>query len=191
MARRRLAWGLVCLSCLRLLDVRAGDTPKVLTPNQFRAACVRFFILGTTWPAERFAKKDEPVRLGVRGRSELIALLDKLFAGEVAPGGDGGAHPIQIKSVAPNEDLTQFHAVYFEKLDDESRKALSLLAHHSTVTIGETVDFADAGSVLAFDTKDGKPIYVYNLKAMVAAQIHLSTDLLRMGRAAGQKQVSK
>lgn len=152
---------------------------------------MRFFALDTSWPAKCFASRAEPLRIAILGKPNFVTLLAKLVAGETVSGGDGGEHPIEITSLHAGDQLSRFHVVYFEKLDDESRETLRSLTDDPVVTVGETPEFVRAGGILAFDIHEGKPVYFYNLKAMLAANVRLNTDLIRLGHPLEEKAKPK
>jgi hypothetical protein len=135
------------------------------------------FTLFTTWPAESFGARTSPLVIGVFGEDPFGSLLDKAVAGEAPKG-----RSIVILRFSSVEDVRQCHIVFVPAT--QAGRAASVLAAargRSILTVGEEPDFLAAGGMVAL-VRDGTKVRLrFNLPAIRAGRLEVSSKLLRLG----------
>ena len=158
-----------------LRAVSAADSPSL--EQQVKSAFVVNFIQFVDWPAAAFDTPDAPVILGVADEGELGAALAAATNGKSVRG-----RKILIRHVT-DSDLGRCHVLVIGTIEGtDLTKLLQAAAAASTLTIGESSHFTEAGGMINFYLEDRKIRFEINLAAGQRAQLQFSSKLLKLAR---------
>lgn len=153
---------------------------------KIKSAYLLNFIRFAKWPASAFAAPEAPLSLCVAGRDTLSRHLDRTMQGQAVEG-----RPIRIRRLdgAP-EAAEACHLLFLsEPVLERTRETLRRYAGPSTLTVGETLAFADRGAMLALNYERDRIVFYANPGALRESTVHLSSKILQLARmtdAAGQ-----
>lgn len=87
---------------------------------------------------------------------------------------------IVIKSLMQPENFTSCHLIYINA--NQQDKFLPLLKGRPILTVGESSAFLSAGGMIAIIEESNRLGFSVNMKAVIAAGIKLSSDMLKLAR---------
>lgn len=143
---------------------------------QVKAVFLYNFAQFVEWPESVFTEDKSPLVVGVLGSDPFNAYLDEVVRGERV-----GSHPIQVVRYHRIEDIKNCH-VLFVSASESSRLApiLAGLRKRKILTVGESDLFSRLGGMVSFVTRQGKIRLKINLEAVQAADLTVSSKLLRL-----------
>jgi hypothetical protein len=144
--------------------------------DDLKSAIVLSFLRYTTWPDR--ARSDEPITVGVVGRSTFARSL-----GEVLKGKSVNGRPLRMLELRAGVDLRCCHLVY---LATENRLEIQQLLQNAgaahTLTMGEAEKFLDYGGMINLLLVDGRMGFEVNFDALEHSGVDISSKLLRLGQ---------
>lgn len=150
-----------------------------LSEAEVKAGFVYNFAKLTEWPAEVRAKT-ATVRLCVNGpANEFSAALAQL---RHRPALDG--HPIEVLRVVRPGMVRDCHLLVFTSPDRVPNDMIAAAASLPVLTVGDVSGFAAAGGMIGLYPDGDKLRFEVNTAAAQAANLKLSSHLLRLGRPA-------
>lgn len=152
--------------------------PPATPSKQFRVVQTAFLwklVQFVEWPEARFSSPESPLIVGVLGDDPFGSNLDDIFRGEKI-----GKRPIQVVRFKRVEDIKVCHILYVSASEaPQLDRALAALAGRSIVTVSDIETFARSGGIVQFAIEDGQTRLYINYDASRAAQIEISSKLLR------------
>lgn len=145
--------------------------------HQIKAVFLYRFAQFVEWPSESFAGEDAPLALGILGPDPFGAYLNDVVQGEKV-----GSHPIIIKRVATPEEAAECHVLFISPSGSgpDTALAISALKGRRVLTVGDTESFSQGGGMILFITRNGRIRLRINMDAVRAANLSLSSKLLRL-----------
>jgi hypothetical protein len=143
---------------------------------QVKAVFLFNFTQFVDWPADAFAKPDAPLVIGILGDDPFDKYLDDVVRGEKACG-----HPIVIKRFHDAESARECQLLFVAGAG--SRRPDSVLAalkDRKILTVGDAEGFSQRGGMIDFITKQGKIRLQINMETVRAADLTVSSKLLRL-----------
>lgn len=152
-----------------------AETPPV-REYQVKAVFLYNFAQFVQWPAEALPADGSPLVVGILGNDPFDSYLDEVVEGEKVNG-----HPLKVVRFKSLEELKDCH-VLFVSSSEASRlePILRTLKTRNILTVGEHELFARLGGMVSFVTKEGKIRFRINLDAVQAADLTMSSKLLRL-----------
>lgn len=143
---------------------------------QVKAVFLFNFTQFVEWPEDAFATPGAPLVIGILGQDPFENYLDDVVRGEKA-----GGHPIIIKRFQGIEAARDCQLLFVG--EPESRWPYNMLAalkDRSILTVGDSDEFSKHGGMIDFITKQGKIRLQINMEAVHAADLTVSSKLLRL-----------
>lgn len=172
---RRTLFSLTALALLAAAPLPLRSQPLAAPEYQLKAAFLFNFMQFVQWPAAAFAGGASPMVIAVLGEDPFGEQLDELVRGEKIRG-----RPIVVRRHARIEDVGQCQLLYINESNQRKLKAiLAQLAQQPILTVSDAPDFTRHGGMINFVTQDNRVRLLINVNAATAAQLTLSSKLLR------------
>ena len=144
--------------------------------NQVKAVFLFNFTQFVEWPARSFSSPDSPFIIGVIGNDPFGSYLDETVAGEKVMN-----HPLVIQRYKDLNELQNCHLLFIGQDDPQKIKAiLDVVNRRHTLTVSDYKNFAYSGGMIRFFTQDNKTRLQINLSIAKAAELNISSKLLRV-----------
>lgn len=145
------------------------------TEYQLKAAYIYHFAQFVTWPANAFAQTNSPLVIGVLGANPFGNDLQRTVEGKVLEG-----HPLVVKIFKNLSEITNVCHILF--ISETDRKRLSQiiagLNGTSTLTVGESDRFIEAGGMIRFLIEDARIRFEINKTVADKSGLTMSFKLL-------------
>lgn len=146
------------------------------TEYQLKAAFLFNFVKYVDWPAESFAGPEAPFVIGVLGENPFGRELENTLRNKTI-----GGRPLVQKLVATVEDAKGCHVLFISTSESKRfREIFTRLQSTSTLTVGETEKFLDAGGMINFVIEGKKLRFQINAEAAKNAGLRISSKLLSL-----------
>jgi hypothetical protein len=154
----------LCLLC-------STASAQTNTATQLKAAFLYNFAKFVTWPP---ANTNSPqFVIGIMGNDPFGAFLEQLVEGEKI-----GNQPIVIQRYNDVSEIRTCHILYINK--DNGADVAKSLENRPILTVGEGNGFAQEGGIIRFYFTQNKIRLRINLKHTRAANLQISSKLLRL-----------
>src|SRR5258706_5722288 len=178
-SRRRVALNSVYLTLFfilfagsKILQGQEGTT----TEYEIKAVFLFNFTQFVEWPADAFTEKQAPLVIGVLGEDPFGAYLDETVKGEKVNG-----HSLVVRRLSSVEEAGQCHILFINSgKADRVEQVLQILKGRSVLTVGDATEFGRHGGMVRFFTENKKIRIRINLEATRAADLTISSKLLRL-----------
>jgi len=165
---------LVCLF-FHTQPLQAQTTP---VSNEYRVKAVFLynFTQFVEWPATSFSSANAPFVIGILGDDPFGASIDETVANEKI-----GGHQLVVQRFRDVKDVKNCQILFINYADAERVKEnLLLFTNHNTLTVGEAPNFVKTGGMIRFFTEKNKIRLQINPEAAKAAELTISSKLLRV-----------
>jgi hypothetical protein len=176
---RRTLLQLIALAMLATASFSLRSQPLAAPEYQLKAAFLFNFMQFVQWPASAFADgagpMASPMIIAVLGEDPFGEQLDQLVRGEKIRG-----RAIVVQRHARIEDVGPCQLLYINESDQRKLKdILAKLVQQPVLTVSDAPDFTHHGGMINFVTQDNRVRLLINVDAATAAQLTLSSKLLR------------
>ena len=170
-ARWLVASVFLLLSGLKL----SAQTPT--SPEyQVKAVFLFNFAQFVDWPQKAFPEAQTPLVIGVLGEDPFGTYLDETVRGEKV-----NDRPLVVQRYRRTGDIKTCHVLFINRSEtDRLEQILASLRGRSILTVGDTDDFAARGGMIRLATEKNKVRMRINLDAVKAANLAISSKLLRV-----------
>lgn len=154
-----------------------ASAPALAAPTEYdvKAAFLFNFSQFVDWPEPAFADARAPLVIGVLGSDPFGGGLDEIVRGESVNG-----RPLVVRRYQRVADVDTCHILFIDRSEQERLgDILASLRGRSILTVGDFDGFARAGGVVRFVTAGNKIRLHVNLDAARAANLTISSKLLR------------
>jgi hypothetical protein len=151
---------------------------------QLKAVFLFNFAQFVEWPASAFAGPDTPLVIGVLGQDPFGSYLDETVRGETVNG-----RPFQVRRYRGVDEIGTCHILFVGRPGadrfagregaDRLQGVLDSLRGRSILTVSDAEGFASRGGMIRFVTDRNRIRLRINLEAAQAADLTLSSKLLR------------
>ncbi|MDB5047104.1 MAG: YfiR family protein [Fibrobacteres bacterium] len=143
---------------------------------QVKAGFLFNFTQFVEWPAESFPAKDSPLVVGILGPDPFGDYLDEMVKGETV-----GSHPIKVLRFHRIEDVKDCQILFISGPEAQRpENVFAALKERRILTVGDSEDFSKRGGMVGFVTKNGKIRLQINTESVQAADLTVSSKLLRL-----------
>ena len=158
--------------------------PSSTSPEyQVKAVFLFNFTQFVEWPENAFEDEQAPLVIGVLGDDPFGSYLDETVQGEKVNG-----HPLIVRRFYNAEDAKACHILFINGAAKEKvKQALIDLKGRSVLTVGDVTDFSRQGGVVRFFNENNKIRIRINLEAAKAANLTISSKLLRLADVVDSK----
>lgn len=156
---------------------------QISTEYQIKAVFLFNFTQFVEWPANAFPEEQTPLVIGVLGQNPFGDFLDETVKGEKVKG-----HPLIVQRFRSIEEAQQCHILFINSdTNEQVEQALKVLKGRSVLTVGDEAGFARSGGMVRFFTENKKIRIRINLEAAKAADLTISSKLLRLAEIVDSK----
>ena len=142
---------------------------------QIKAVLLFNFTQFVEWPAATPAAQ-EPLVIGVLGQNPFGAYLKDIVAGEKVNG-----HELIVQYYGSVEEIKSCHILFINMSETNKMEQISeKLKSQHVLTVSDGASFMRQGGMVRFITKNNKTQLQINLNATKAAQLIISSKLLRL-----------
>ena len=171
---------LVCAIFWTDAGLRAAEASR---EDQLKAAFLYNFTKFVEWPETSFQNPDDPILLGVLGKSPLQSELEKVVENRKV--GDRG---LVVKSVATVDEAANVHVLIVGEQDDRRvREWLGALSDSSVLTVGESAEFERHGGIITFVQENDKLRFNINAASAEKSGIKMSSQLLKLAKTVNKR----
>jgi len=183
---RRLAL-LVIGGCMLAMSTGSADAQAASeSPSPTAAPAPREYLIKavflynfakfTTWPAESFPDLQAPLYLCILGEDPFGAAMESIDGKSIKQ------RPLAVIRIAQVADAERCHILFVSTSEEERLRAiLDDLRERPILTISDMPNFAQAGGTINLKTVEDRIRFDINVDAANAADLRLSSKLLRLG----------
>jgi hypothetical protein len=143
---------------------------------QVKAVFLFNFAQFVAWPEGSFPEKEAPLVVGILGDDPFNSYLDEVVRGEKV-----NNHPISVKRYRRIEEIKDCHVLFVSPSESQRMpEILEGLKTRNILTVGESEGFSKQGGMVSFVRQKGKIRLKINLQAVQAADLTVSSKLLRL-----------
>ena len=143
---------------------------------QLKAVFIFNFTQFVEWPASALPSDGSPFVIGILGENPFNNYLEQVISGEKI-----NSHPIVIQRYTKIEDIKTCHILFINLADARKQEqVLAGLKERRILTISESNSFLQSGGMVRLFTKDNKIKFQVNIEATNAANLVVSSKLLRL-----------
>lgn len=163
-----------------ILTLGAQGTPaygQSQTPPEYQLKAVFLFNFAqfVEWPPSAFPSPDAPLVIGVLGDDPFGQFLDQTVAGEKVDN-----RVLIVRRFRQVDEITNCHILFISRSElGRLSQILGQLNGRSILTVGDFETFARTGGMVRFVTESNRIRLRINLEAAEAANLKLSSKLLR------------
>ncbi|HEX3846567.1 MAG TPA: YfiR family protein [Steroidobacteraceae bacterium] len=171
--RRLTAWACGALLLAALAGAAGGgDSP---TEYQVKAVFVYNFSHFVEWPAQAYPDPKAPFVIGILGDDPFGGRLDEAVRGEQIE-----QHPLEVRRIHNVDQIGDCRILYIDRAEAaQLKEILTVLDHHSTLTVSELDDSSQRGVMIQFVTENSRIRLRINVDSARAAGLIISSKLLR------------
>jgi hypothetical protein len=128
------------------------------------------------WPPKAFPEAQTPLVIGILGEDLFGSYLDETVRGEKV-----NDRPLVVQRYHRIGEIKTCHVLFISRSESARlEEILASLKGRSILTVGDTDDFALRGGMIRFVTEKNKIRMRINLEAVKAANLTISSKLLRL-----------
>ncbi len=143
---------------------------------QLKAAFLFNFSQFVEWPESSFTSDNGPLVIGVVGENPFGGYLAETVSGEKV-----NNHPLIIRYYSNPEEIKNCHILFINLTDAKKIERITdNLKGQAVLTVSDAPDFAKYGGMIKFFTRDNKIKFLINHEAAKAANLVISSKLLRL-----------
>jgi uncharacterized protein DUF4154 len=162
---------------------RLGAQSARALEYQVKAVFLFNFAQFVGWPAGAFPDSVAPMVIGVLGNDPFGPYLDETVRGEKVHG-----HSLEVHRYRNIEEITTCHILFISpsrerRLED----VLGNLKNRAILTVGDDLGFARRGGMIRFVSEKSKIRMRINVAAATAANLTISSKLLRAAEIVTQE----
>jgi hypothetical protein len=180
MAVLKLRHAALALAALLALVALPG---RAQAPTEYEVKAVFLFNFSqfVDWPATAFADGRSPLSICVLGSDPFGATLDEIVRGETVNG-----RTLAVRRYQSLDRVRGCHILFIDRSQDAQLEAiLAALRGRSVLTVGDFEGFTRRGGMIRFVTVGNKIRLRINLAAAQAANLTISSKLLRPAQIVG------
>ena len=167
----------VCAAIAIILACFATSVPAAEpAPDcQIKAVCLLNFAQFTEWPSQAFLKQDSPLVIAILGADPFGSLLDDTVRDEVVRG-----RRLIVQRYRKIEEIKSCHILYIGQSESNRLEHIvKMLDGKPVLTVSDIPGAAPRGVMIRFLTEETKVRFRINNEAAKAANLTLSSKLLR------------
>ena len=164
----------VCLAHAGGVTAQAAPTPEY----RLKAVFLFNFAQFVEWPASAFPAPGSPLVIGILGDDPFGTYLDETVRGETV-----NDRPLTVQRYHRVEEIGACHILFVSRPEQKHLdRILDSLKNRSVLTVSDAEGFASHGGMIGFVTEENRIRLLVNLAAARAANLTISSKLLRPAR---------
>ena len=160
-----------------LLAVVLESPAQAAPPAEYQLKAIFLFNFAqfVEWPPEAFPEANTPLIIGVLGEDPFGAYLDQTVRGEKV-----NDRLLAVQRYRRVDEIKTCHILFISQSEANRLEPIfTSLKGRNTLTVGDAVGFARRGGMIRFVTEKNKIRLRINLEAAKAANLTISSKLLR------------
>ena len=142
---------------------------------QIKAVFLFNFAQFVEWPPAAFAGANSPIVIGVLGEDPFGGYLDETVRGEKVEN-----RPLEVQRYRKVDEIKTCHVLFISRSEtDRLEQILVSLKNRSILIVGDVDDLARRGGMIRLATAQNKIRLLVNVEAAKAANLTISSKLLR------------
>ncbi|UAY51543.1 YfiR family protein [Ferruginibacter albus] len=143
---------------------------------QVKAVFLFNFTQFVDWPPASFTSSHSNIVIGILGTDPFGSYLEQTIEGEKANG-----HPLVIRHFTSTDDIGACHVLFINVQDKKKlQQAIASLKGKNILTVSDDAAILPSGGMVHFIIKNDKIQLQVNLEAVKAANLTMSSKLLRL-----------
>ena len=143
---------------------------------QVKAVFIFNFTQFVEWPANVFSGSNAPLVIGILGQDPFGSYIDQTVAGEKVKD-----HPLVVQRYRTIEEVKECHILFIDRTEAANMKHIvTSLKGKSILTVSDAANFIGQGGMIRFITESNKIQFQINPEAAKAANLTISSKLLRL-----------
>lgn len=171
------ACSLTCALLVLASPARLASQTARVPEYRVKAVFLFNFAQFVDWPPEALPEPAAPLIIGILGDDPFGAFLDATVRGERR-----GARPFEVRRYRRVEDIKTCDILFISQSEtDGLEEILASLKNRPILTVSDGPRFAQRGGMIHFVTERNRIRIKINLGAAQAANLTISSKLLRVG----------
>jgi hypothetical protein len=171
-----LSMPIIALSFFALQNVQAQMNSS--SEYNFKAVYLYNFLQFIEWPRQVFSNDSSPVVVGVLGNDLLSNLLEQTVKNETIKD-----HAVAVRRLSSLDEIKTCHVLFISRAEEgKVPEILTKIKGKPILTVSESEGFAQNGGAINFYVEDNKLRFEINLEAVKAANLVVSSKLLRLAK---------
>lgn len=142
---------------------------------QVKAAFLYNFFQFVEWPPDAFPQAQSPLVIGIIGDDPFGSSLNEIVSGEKV-----NNRPLVIQHYHRPEEIKVCHILFVcQSESPEMKDLIAGLKNRNILTVSDIEGFTKAGGIIRFVTENNKIRFRINTEAARAANLEISSKLLR------------
>ncbi len=150
---------------------------KQVDPAELKAAFVLNFAQFCEWPDAKLPTNATPVRLGVVGSADMVAILQRVAAAKKVNGRD-----VEVISIDDPAAITLVHVLYLAEHPARTNEYVTTSFEHAVLTVSDCPQFMPEGGIIRLFMEDRKMRFEIHPRSADRARLRLSSKLLRLAK---------
>lgn len=143
---------------------------------QLKAIFLYNFSQFVEWPPGSFSSDQAPLIIGIVGTDPFGSYLEEAISGEKING-----HPLVIERYSSIDQIGACQILFVNLPETKKREqVITTLKGRNILTVSDAPDFLQHGGMIRFFTRQGKLKLQVNLETAKAANLVISSKLLRL-----------
>jgi hypothetical protein len=164
--------------CINPLSAQNSSLPEY----QIKAVFLYNFAQFVEWPSVAYENARSSFVIGVLGDDPFGSYLDEAVSGEKV-----NNHPMMVKRFKNIEDVKDCHILFVGYPNKENFKEIfPTLKNKNILTVSDSQSFIKEGGMIKFQNENNKIKIGINLEAAKAADLVISSKLLRLAEIVTQ-----
>ena len=171
------------VAALMLYFVASFASGQVVPSREYQVKAVFLFNFAqfVEWPTNAFSEPHSPLIIGVLGEDPFGAYLDETIHNEQVNG-----RPLVIQRYRLWEEIKSCHILFISRSEaDRLETILNGIRNQNILTVGDFDGFAQRGGMMRFVTENAKIRLRVRLDTVKAADLKVSSKLLRPAQIVG------
>jgi hypothetical protein len=180
----RRTLGILALALAPVAGASAQTKTRLARAEDLKAVFLLNFAQFVEWPTNAFPDETAPFVIGILGENPFGKSLDAIVANETVHN-----HKIIVGYYRDLRDITSCHILFIASSESARLdRIFDSLKGRSILTVGETDDFTARDGMIRFSIVQNKLHLAINLEAAQAAQLVISSKLLRLAEIVSAKR---
>ena len=154
-----------------------SGTLQAAAPTEYQLKAVFLFNFAqfVDWPQESFPEAQMPLVIGVLGEDPFGTYLDEIVSGETV-----NNRQLEIQRYRRVDEMKTCHILFISQSESKRlEQIVAALKGRSILTVSDSDGFTRYGGMIRFVTEKNKLRLRINLEAATAANLTISSKLLR------------
>jgi hypothetical protein len=175
----RFVLGIACAAGALACGMRlaAAQGTAAASEAEVKAAFLLKFAGFVEWPADTFAKPDDPLVIGVAADDEIAGFLEQLASGRRVEG-----RPVTVRRLPDAGPFAGVHILLAGRRGKPRLRDLIASAGGPVLVVTQQPGALRLGSVINFSTESGRVRFAVSLASAEARKLKLSARLLAVAQ---------